>query len=934
MDKRRPGSSIRTRIVRSTAAIVLVPLVVLGAVVLFSLQQLSSDAGNSVDQSRTALSEQVVTANLKDTAEDVAGEVDIYLLERVKDAQVWAADPLVREASGSAADEAFEQRLAGESPETLDARFAEDPSLGTSPEAASYLASQIETSGAFAEMFFTDANGYNAAYSAKTSDFVQSDEEWWQAAWTKGVDVSPIAYDDSAQTFSSDIAVRIDSADGKKLGVLKAVLDLGVVQQIADGLSEDRSITILNEDGLILAETATEHDAERIMNPDVVYADDVDPEVARSLEAVQTSGSGSVITDEQAVGAVLSGRSEQPINDFAGFDWTVVVEQPTDVAFAPIASIGEVKESIDGAARALTILVVLVLVLVAVAAFAVARSLAVRIVRPILRLRDAADDVATTRLPELVDSIDRLQPGEHLPALEPIQVPTGDEIEELSDKFNSVIDTATRLAAEQVESRRRNVSTAFVSMGRRNQSLIGRQLKVLDDLERNESDPDALAGLFTLDQLATRMRRNAESLLVLAGLEPTRTWSQPMSLHDVVRSALSEIEDFARIDIDDIEEAYLPGNLVSEVAHLVAELCENATAFSPPTSPVRVTGFLRQDGYRLSITDRGIGMTEEQLYEANQKLRNPAGFDRAPSRYLGHFVVGRLAARLGIEVRLFEPADQGLIARVTIPTSLLVTEAGAEPDPSLVPAQAYGQQQWAPPEPAYGATGPAPTAYDTVRQPEPTGAGYAPAAPSGAYGPGPHPESNGAGHAAGPPQAPPEPQWQPPQWELPQQPPPQPPPPQEWAPPQRPGAAPSPPVPGPPPVPVPPRRFPGAPPVVTPPRFGGAPQPPGGPPEPGAPLPFRAPAYVPEPTPSGGTDWSTTPSPVEVTASGFRVRERKSPRPPAPTRPAPATHAPRPRSAEEARSTLSSFMTGVGQGRRELTEPETTDDRHPGENDR
>jgi methyl-accepting chemotaxis protein PixJ len=257
MDQRRPGSSIRTRIVRSTAAIVLVPLVVLGAVVLFSLQQLSSDAGDSVDQSRTALSEQVVTANLQDTAEDVAGEVDIYLLERVRDAQVWAADPLVREASGSAADEAFEQRLAGQSPETLDQQFADDPSLGTSPEAASYLASQIETSGAFAEMFFTDANGYNAAYSAKTSDFVQSDEEWWQAAWAKGVDVSPIAYDDSAQTFSSDIAVRIDSADGKKLGVLKAVLDLGVVQQIADGLSEDRNITILNEDGLILAESGS-----------------------------------------------------------------------------------------------------------------------------------------------------------------------------------------------------------------------------------------------------------------------------------------------------------------------------------------------------------------------------------------------------------------------------------------------------------------------------------------------------------------------------------------------------------------------------------------------------------------------------------------------------------------------------------------------------
>ena len=147
-----------------------------------------------------------------------------------------------------------------------------------------------------------------------------------------------------------------------------------------------------------------------------------------------------------------------------------------------------------------------------------------------------------------------------------------------------MIATATRLAAEQVESRRRNVSTAFVSMGRRNQSLIGRQLKVLDDLERNESDPDALAGLFTLDQLATRMRRNAESLLVLAGQEPTRTWSRPMSMHDVLRAAVGEIEHFNRIDFEGLEAAYIPGNVVSEVAHLVAELCENATSFPPTTT--------------------------------------------------------------------------------------------------------------------------------------------------------------------------------------------------------------------------------------------------------------------------------------------------------------------------------------------------------------
>src|SRR5688572_14568097 len=206
MDKRRTGSSIRTRIVRSTVAIVLVPLAVLGAVVLVSLQQLSSDAGNSVDQSRTALSEQVVTANLEGTAHNVADDLDIYLLERVQDAQVWAADPLVRSASMTATLESDRLGLNDETAEALDLRYADDPSLGTSPDAAAYLAAQIKASGAFAETFFTDANGYNAAYSAKTSDFVQNDEDWWQGAWDDGLDVGDIEYDDSAQTFSSDIS--------------------------------------------------------------------------------------------------------------------------------------------------------------------------------------------------------------------------------------------------------------------------------------------------------------------------------------------------------------------------------------------------------------------------------------------------------------------------------------------------------------------------------------------------------------------------------------------------------------------------------------------------------------------------------------------------------------------------------------------------------
>jgi signal transduction histidine kinase len=674
---RRSGPSIRHRIVRGIVAVALVPLAVTGAVVLVSLQRLSADTAARVEESRATLSRQVVSTGMEGTAQHVANAVDKYMLERVRDVYVWASDPVTRGAALAGTQESDRRGLKARSIPDLEAEFRDDPALGVAPRAGEYLAGQAAMSGAFAELFFTDANGFNVAYSQKTTDFVQSDEDWWQNAWSHGLDVGVITYDESAKAFSSEIAVRIDGADGTGVGVLKAVLNLDAVQQIADMHAQGRDITMLNEQGLLLAETSSAHDPQRIMNPKLVYAGSVEPQVAQTLRSIRDGGTASVVTDRVALGAAVSGRSPDQIGGFKGFPWTIVVSQPTEVAFAPLGSLSQVQRSIDTTSTLLAIVVGTVLVLVGVGAFVVAVLLGRRIVRPILALRDAADEVATTRLPALVEAIERLPAGEAPPTPEPITVDTHDELEELAERFNTVVSTAGALAAGQAEGRRRDLSTAFVSMGRRNQNLLGRQLRVLDDLERNESDPDVLAGLFKADQLAAHMRRNAESLLVLAGNEPVRTWSRPVAMHDVVRAAVSEIEDYARVDTSSIHTAYVRGNVVSQLAHLLAELCENATAYSSPDTVVEVVGRVRPAGYRLSVVDRGIGMSEDELAAANGKLRHPDGFDRVPSRCLGLFVVGRLALRLGIEVRLFESGADGIIARVMIPDSLL--EAGPGP---------------------------------------------------------------------------------------------------------------------------------------------------------------------------------------------------------------------------------------------------------------
>jgi signal transduction histidine kinase len=297
---------------------------------------------------------------------------------------------------------------------------------------------------------------------------------------------------------------------------------------------------------------------------------------------------------------------------------------------------------------------------------------------PLRSLTRQAKAMATERLPQGVSQVLLTPLGEDLvvPEVEPVRVNTRDEVAEVARALTTVQDTALDLAVEQAVLRR-NIADSFVNLGRRNQNLLRRQLDFITALEHREADPTALGNLFRLDHLATRMRRNAESLLVLAGIEPSRQWASPVRLTDVVRAALGEVEDYQRVGLREIEPATVVGPATADLAHLVAELVENALAFSPAQWAVEVAGHWRRDGgYTLAIIDAGEGMTPEALDQANRRLAGAESFTVAPSTYLGHYVAGNLAARHGISVRLDRGrGGHGTVASIDMPPALLTQDA-------------------------------------------------------------------------------------------------------------------------------------------------------------------------------------------------------------------------------------------------------------------
>ena len=227
---------------------------------------------------------------------------------------------------------------------------------------------------------------------------------------------------------------------------------------------------------------------------------------------------------------------------------------------------------------------------------------------------------------------------------------------------------------------RKGIAQVFLNLAWRNQVLLQRQLTLLDTMERRVEEPDILEDLFKLDHLTTRMRRHAENLIILSDAAPARRWRDPVPLYDLVRSAVLEVEDYTRVTVAPMPDApMLVGSAVTDVIHLIAELVENATVFSPPDTTVTVRSTKAANGFALEIEDRGLGLNPAMLEELNARLADPPEFDLADSDRLGLFVVARLAVRHNIKITLRRSPYDGTTAIVLLPTTLLATPEMADP---------------------------------------------------------------------------------------------------------------------------------------------------------------------------------------------------------------------------------------------------------------
>ena len=318
----------------------------------------------------------------------------------------------------------------------------------------------------------------------------------------------------------------------------------------------------------------------------------------------------------------------------------------------------------------------------------VARS----IIRRLGGLERNALQLAENQLPDVVG---RLRRGENVDvnAEAPALRIGRDEIGRVGQAFDLVRQTAIRAAVEEARLRQ-GLNDVFRSLARRSQSLLHRQLSLLDQMERRATDPEALDDLFRLDHLTTRMRRHAEGLVILAGASPGRGWSSPVRMVDVMRGAIAEVEDYARVSVATRSQAALAGSAVADAIHLLAELIENATTLSPPYTSVRVSGDTVANGFVIEVEDRGLGMSPTRMAELNDRLANPPEFNPSDSEQLGLFVVSQLAKRHGIRVTLKASPYGGTAAIVLIPQHLVVTEGafrtGLPGEPAMAQLTANG----------------------------------------------------------------------------------------------------------------------------------------------------------------------------------------------------------------------------------------------------
>src|SRR5690242_551126 len=301
-----------------------------------------------------------------------------------------------------------------------------------------------------------------------------------------------------------------------------------------------------------------------------------------------------------------------------------------------------------------------------------------KVTRDLGGLNDSVRGMADERLPRVVDRLRRGEDVDVAAESPPPATSTIQEISRIAESFDTVQGAAVSAAVDQARLRR-GVNEVFLNISMRNQSLLHRQLGMLDSMERRTSEPGALADLFRLDHLTTRMRRYAEGLIILSGAVPGRGWRDPVPVVDILRAAVAEVEEYVRVDVTSESDDLISGNAVSDVIHLIAELVENAAVFSPPNTRIEVRAERVGTGLVAEVEDRGLGLSPDELDDINARLASPAEFDLAHSEQLGLFVVSRLAARHAIKVSLRRSVYGGTTAVVLMPFGVVVRQEEADP---------------------------------------------------------------------------------------------------------------------------------------------------------------------------------------------------------------------------------------------------------------
>lgn len=476
-------------------------------------------------------------------------------------------------------------------------------------------------------------------------------------------------------SYTDDIAPG--SADPTLVGTART---LGWLSRMEDAISQERAIIY---SGLI--EGRFEPGATTLLNSEQAQqAIDLSQFESSAAVAQQqlfltqvANANGALSQDETLVTVAIAVGSPARLGVTASQWYTSTsgtigrlrgVEQ--QVAASVVARAQQLHQGAADSAKLSVILSVILLLTALAATFAVARS----IVRPLRRLRSDALQIASVRLPEKMLAIAEAEDPSAESDVAPVSVGSTDEIGEVARAFDQVHRQAVKLAANEA-ALRRSMNGIFVNLSRRSQSLLLRLVKQIDSLEQSEDDPGRLASLFTMDHLVTRMRRHSENLLVFAGHESARKQAKPLSLPDIVRAAVSEILEFGRVEVNIQPDISVAGQSVSDIVHLLAEILENATMFSPAHTLVHVTGeALPSGGAVIHVVDGGVGLPAERLAELNDLLDNPPVADVSVSRHMGLFVVSHLAARHGVRVRLRQGEPRGLTALVWIPERLIMRQ--------------------------------------------------------------------------------------------------------------------------------------------------------------------------------------------------------------------------------------------------------------------